>query len=1548
MGLQTCRQELVRLLSFAIVLSARLVLAGPSINVALQASFASPPYLLELLETAAEENPTSYFPLLDRIAEGRFIDCNTDQELYDNFLHVLREEGHIDTEEGIASFQFALSIHSAAPRIQAHYQYYETSIEPSLMVAQDAACPIWVHFNGKQYCSPALDKAQQDAGQIKNLAGLPFDRILDAPVDSEAVPSVLYADITSPLFGQFHHTISATARNGETSYRIRYRPQGSQERKPLPINGYGVELMLKRTDYIVIDDREAAKEGEDEADFSEETASDWEAPPILDTIDEEITDLKPLAAKELSGLGLKTTSFIMASEDPFETLNKISRDFPKFSMPLSKRNVSKEVLAEHRVNREKFLPAGYNVIWMNGQQIQSREMDAYALLQQLRRERQIVGNLQKLGFTGAESVKILSSSAISESKVEEDSQRYNYRDDIEGGGVIIWLNDIERDQRYSSWPPEASAILQRTWPGQLPQVRRDIHNVVIPMDLTDDQDLEIIVEQLQMAVKRKFPIRFGIVPLLTTANAIDQAKVVYHIWDSYGLSALFSYLELSRKSKGPAVLRGNFESSVKDRKLRHGRLAADFQEVLQGDSENMQALDESSGESLSATANAISLDLVRRYFKRLGIVSQPAPFFSNGVAMPRNDNWLSAMTSRVDADLRMLQRQVYEGQIPEDSWLAGQLIENAPAYRNALIVPEDEASIKFVDIGSLTDAQKDLYDTLPHVPSVPEAVGMERFAPELTIIANFDSEDGVKLLLEGAKFQREQPEVEVRLLHNPTSTKLAARSIMIAELARRNHGRLERGALESALHAERPASEHSQRTIEEAESTWQGCQLLIRAFSLTPGEHSLILNGRKVGPLPPAAVFSLEDFSFLLQYERQKRLLPAEKALTTLGLHDRLKSASDSAVLTSTIALSAISDIPEGIFDSSPTVRMDRFRDWSDTYTMITTGNVETSSIHLVASIDPTSQVAQRWIPILKVLSELSGVHVKLFLNPREKMQELPVKRFYRHILESKPTFTQSGGVSAPGAIFRGVPEEALLNLALDVPPAWLVTAKQSIHDLDNIKLSALKKGEDVDALYELEYILIEGHSRDVSVGTPPRGVQLFLGTERNPHFADTIIMANLGYFQFKVNPGYWTLKLQSGRSSQIFAIDSAGQEGWYPAPGDHSTDITLMSFQGKTLYPRLSRRPGQENEDVLEEGGLSILKTGAAAPYIQKASKLASSFLSKTGLIPSGPQHADINIFSVASGHLYERMLSIMIVSVMRHTNRTVKFWFIAQFLSPSFKESLPTLASHYHFDYELITYKWPHWLRAQPEKQRQIWGYKILFLDVLFPTSLEKVIFVDADQIVRTDMYDLVTLDLEGAPYGFTPMCDSRTSMEGYRFWKTGYWANFLRGLPYHISALYVVDLVKFREIAAGDRLRGQYHQLSADPASLSNLDQDLPNHMQHVLQIKSLPQEWLWCETWCADEGLEKARTIDLCNNPETKEPKLKRARRQVPEWNVYDEEIAGVLRAAEGKGGVRGGVQEVMIEGTVEGKKVLESSDPEGKKNEAEKGDVPEGKKIKDEL
>lgn len=262
----------------------------------------------------------------------------------------------------------------------------------------------------------------------------------------------MYADISSPLFAHFHTTVSGTARSGQTSYRIRYRPSLASSTRSLAVNGYGVELALKRTDYIVIDDRNAEKESAEISAINSEGEAEDE--------DEGLIDLKPLSSKDLLGLGMKAGSFIMASNDPFETLVKVLQDFPKHSFKIAKSNLSTEFVQEHASNRDIFLPAGHNIIWMNGQQIQSRQMDPFALLEQLRRERSLVGNLRSLGLTGDEAVQLLSHSVLAESKSEADMQRYDYRDVTEGVPLIIWLNDIEKDKRYNEWPSHASAVCE--------------------------------------------------------------------------------------------------------------------------------------------------------------------------------------------------------------------------------------------------------------------------------------------------------------------------------------------------------------------------------------------------------------------------------------------------------------------------------------------------------------------------------------------------------------------------------------------------------------------------------------------------------------------------------------------------------------------------------------------------------------------------------------------------------------------------------------------------------------------------------------------------------------------------------------------------------------------------------------------------------------------------------------------------------------------------------------------------------------------------------
>jgi UDP-glucose:glycoprotein glucosyltransferase len=219
------------------------------------------------------------------------------------------------------------------------------------------------------------------------------------------------------------------------------------------------------------------------------------------------------------------------------------------------------------------------------------------------------------------------------------------------------------------------------------------------------------------------------------------------------------------------------------------------------------------------------------------------------------------------------------------------------------------------------------------------------------------------------------------------------------------------------------------------------------------------------------------------------------------------------------------------------------------------------------------------------------------------------------------------------------------------------------------------------------------------------------------------------------------------------------------------STDADLAWFYNywcALFWSQVHRRFGMEHaklEDADDEDDVAARDQGGLW------GAMSGLFGTGSGARVSASNET-IHVFSIASGHLYERFLKIMLSSVVRATKSPVKFWFIANFLSPQFKAIAPLLSKALNCEVEFVTYKWPVWLRRQSEKQRVIWGYKILFLDVLFPLAVNKIIFIDADQVVRGDLKELVDMDLQGAPYGYTPFCDSNKDTEGFRFWRQGFW--------------------------------------------------------------------------------------------------------------------------------------------------------------------------------
>ena len=172
---------------------------------------------------------------------------------------------------------------------------------------------------------------------------------------------------------------------------------------------------------------------------------------------------------------------------------------------------------------------------------------------------------------------------------------------------------------------------------------------------------------------------------------------------------------------------------------------------------------------------------------------------------------------------------------------------------------------------------------------------------------------------------------------------------------------------------------------------------------------------------------------------------------------------------------------------------------------------------------------------------------------------------------------------------FDHLPVEPIYTLAMEVPHSWLVRPRESIYDLDNIYLASLT-GSDritgVQAVFDLDFLVIEGHARDTTSSRPPRGLQLQLtkgdNNIRTP-IADTQVVENLGYLQFKAKPGVFQLEIREGRGQEVYHMESVGNAGWNsPSVEEIGPEVTVTSFEGLTLYPRFTRQAGQSNAEVL------------------------------------------------------------------------------------------------------------------------------------------------------------------------------------------------------------------------------------------------------------------------------------------------------------------------------------------------------------------------------
>ncbi|XP_075964586.1 UDP-glucose:glycoprotein glucosyltransferase 1 isoform X1 [Anarhichas minor] len=1462
------------------------------------------PLLLEASEFLAEESQEKFWDFVEanQNIEGEHDD--TDQAYYDL---IVKKAGALLSSVQVNMLKFALSLRAYSSTVHSFQQIASNERPP-------AGCSAFFSVHGEKTCD------EEGLGALlKTALSRPKPFLFKGDhkypgSNPEAPVVILYAEMGKEDFQRLHEVISSKVHEGLATYVLRHYLANPGEKK-VYLSGYGVELAIKSQEYKAKDDTQvqgadvnATVMGENDPVDEVQGFLFGKLKTVYPELKEQLKELRkhlvestndmaPLKVWQMQDLSFQTAARILAAPavDALTVMKDLSQNFPTKARSITKTVVHSEIRKEIDDNQKFFkgtlgLQPGDSALFINGLHIDLDTQDIFSVFEVLRSEARVMEGLRSLHIDTPYIHDIL--------KLNVQPSDSDYAVDIRNP-AISWINNLETDHKYSSWPYNVQELLRPTFPGVIRQIRKNFHNLVIILDPTQENTVELL-SVAEMFYANNIPLRIGLVFVVSDEDDIDGMQD-----PGVALVRAYNYIsdEVDSQSAFEAVI------SIFNQVAIGGKLSVgDVVKVLEKRFPYVEVSSvlgaDSSYDSNRKEAGA--------YYQQTGVGPLPVVMY-NGIPYQREqlepDELETVTMQKILETTSLYQRAVYLGELATDHDVVDYIM-NQPNVVPRINPRVLSTSRTYLDLSDTNNYFVDDYTRFSTLDTKEKSTAVANSMNYMTkkgmtttnrhddgyvrpvtfwVVADFDKPSGRQLLYDAIRHMKTSNNVRLGMINNPSAapsaeTSRVARAIWAAMQTQSANNaknfitKLAKDETAAALEKGVDVGEFAVGGMDVSlfKDAYEGPKFdFLRSHAaycrdvlkLKKGQNAVISNGRIIGPLEEDELFNQDDF-----------LLLESIILKTSG--ERIKSKVQQFGIEEDRASDLVMKV-DSLLSSQPKGEARVEYDFAnDRYSAVKIRPKEGEVyFDVVAVVDPVTRDAQKLAPLLLVLTQLVNVNLRVFMNCQSKLSEMPLKSFYRHVLEPEVAFQADGSFSAgPLAKFLDMPQSPLFTLNINTPESWMVESVHTRYDLDNIYLEEVENI--VAAEYELEHLLLEGHCFDVSSGQPPRGLQFTLGTASEPVIMDTIVMANLGYFQLKANPGAWILKMRKGRSDEIYKIYSHdGTDS--PAESDDIV-VVLNNFKSRIIKVKVQKKPDKFNEellsDVTEENDTGFWKS------------LTRGFTGGVKTEELKPEKDDvINIFSVASGHLYERFLRIMMLSVLKNTKTPVKFWFLKNYLSPTFKEFIPHMAQQYGFQYELVQYKWPRWLHQQTEKQRIIWGYKILFLDVLFPLAVDKFLFVDADQIVRTDLKELRDFDLEGAPYGYTPFCESRREMDGYRFWKSGYWASHLAGRRYHISALYVVDLKKFRKIAAGDRLRGQYQGLSQDPNSLSNLDQDLPNNMIHQVPIKSLPQEWLWCETWCDDSTKKSAKTIDLCNNPMTKEPKLHAAVRIVAEWTDYDQEI-----------------------------------------------------------
>lgn len=590
----------------------------------------------------------------------------------------------------------------------------------------------------------------------------------------------------------------------------------------------------------------------------------------------------------------------MKDDEPLDALIHVSHDFPKLVTGLARKVGIDENLKRDVVINQQSTRMG-NVVWVNGRFIGPLEANAFSFLNIIREERHRALSLCSLGLTPQQAFEILSDDSIGEalSSVDPLQSLVDSSDKPEGGNVIQWWNNIEKDSRYSTWPEAISVILQPQRPGGFQPVRRNLWNVVLVLDLSTRTGLHTISQTVNNFIRRGIPFRFGVVPWVKNDESSPSAvmgRVIQHLIKHHGRGQTVDFISsLLHASNQPTIdlrqVEALFDASFSSSEGSSGKR---FKDILK-DAESIGYLNK-----------------VQHWLARLGLTndSPAGHVFFNGQYHQISDMWLQQVMQDHTSQLAYLQKNAKTARKSKN---IGRFFYDLPTTsrrRNVHVIPGNTQNrLRVFDNRDILPEGTPLLKHFIYPAKSQEASSLL----SAYIIGDLDSVEGWQAAGDILRYLQQQPHSEVRLgfYHVPSHkssrhlpfrmSTLLYRLYSTGELSfvqpedilllanifdnKTEHedfaasitGTMERLPTGSALR-EWLSSEEDPLTVAASRQFWATLVNSQQSMGIQAGLVYLQINGRLIGPLEENA-FSAEDYAALERYELHARARPILNAV---------------------------------------------------------------------------------------------------------------------------------------------------------------------------------------------------------------------------------------------------------------------------------------------------------------------------------------------------------------------------------------------------------------------------------------------------------------------------------------------------------------------------------------------------------------------------------------------------------------------------------------------------------------------------------------------